>query len=320
MSRMRKQDRNRQARFAAFTLVELLIVISIIAALIALLLPAVQSARESARRVTCTNHVRQLALAADIYSTQHSELPAIWRSGRIEPWENFSWRVTVLPNLEEQSTFDQLSLDEVPISPTNVAAASQSVPVFQCPSAVRPSDAIKQIGREGKMQTGLSLGPNDYVAIFEVSTTYGNLNAAWNGNKAFAFGTPMADGELHPDQAAKRTKPCHIRKITDGLSKTALIIEQSGKPSGLGESLEAAGHSPSEGAWATCDVGSFHGNKINFNNYFDPYGFHDGVTVAMADGSVTLLSKETPTEILIAIYSRSGNEIMSSDDWAYRRP
>ena len=302
-----------------FTLVELLIVIAIIGALVALLLPAVQSARESARRTACVNNAKQLSLAAANYaSSRMEELPAIWRSGETEPWENFSWRVTMLPYVEEQAAFDSFDLALAPTSPENLATVAQPISLFRCPSASRQSEAISRIGREGKMVDGLALAVNDYVAVYEVNTAQGNLSGAWNSRRAFRFGTPTVDAELHPNDAMKRTQSATLRKISDGLSKTALIVEQAGKPLGMGTSLEADEHSPSEGAWATCDVGSFHGNPINTHNYFDPFGFHGGAVVAMADGSVTLLAQETATQILIAIYSRDGSEIMSSDDWTYR--
>ena len=307
-------------RRRGFTLVELLIVIAIIGALVSLLLPAVQSARESARRTTCVNNSRQLSLAAANYATSQSdELPAMWRTAETEPWENFSWRVTILPFIEEQAVYDSLELSAQPTSVENLVPLAQPISLFRCPSATRQSDTISQIGREGKMVEGVELATNDYVAIYDVNTAQGNLSGAWNSRRAFRFGTPTVDAELHPNDAMKRTRSATLRKITDGLSKTALIVEQAGKPLGQGSSLEASIHSPSEGAWATCDVSSFHGNPINTHNYFDPFGFHDGVVVAMADGSVTLLAEETAPQVLIAIYSRDGSEIMSSDDWAYRR-
>ncbi len=103
--------------------------------------------------------------------------------------------------------------------------------------------------------------------------------------------------------------------MVDGLSKTALVCEQAGKPNGYGSDPEAATHPPSEGAWATCDYGSFWGNGINTHNFRDPFGFHGGAVVALCDGSVTLLPETMSTEIMVSLFSRDGNEIVAATDW-----
>src|SRR5690606_24270282 len=89
-------------RFAAFTLVELLVVIAIIGVLVALLLPAVQSAREAARRTACLNKVKQLALALHQHHDSHKASPAGAQS-----INNLSWRPYILPYIEQQAVYDQ---------------------------------------------------------------------------------------------------------------------------------------------------------------------------------------------------------------------
>ena len=123
----------------AFTLVELLVVIAVIGILIALLIPAVQAARESARRIQCANRFKQLALATLNYaSTREDRLPAL-----IDPISpdmyTVCWRYSILPFLEEQSIHDQLSdhsrwsvsyEDELTEPPTDFAI----IPAYHCPS------------------------------------------------------------------------------------------------------------------------------------------------------------------------------------------
>lgn len=95
-----------QRKRTAFTLVELLVVIAIIGVLVGLLLPAVQAARESARRAECTNNLKQLALASLRYEETHKKFPGskqtLARTGRIA-----SWIVVLLPAMDEQDVFDR---------------------------------------------------------------------------------------------------------------------------------------------------------------------------------------------------------------------
>ena len=89
---------------AGMTLIEVLVVIAIIGILIAMLLPAINSVREAARRISCQNNVKQIAMAVINYSDTHNEyLPALWKTPHPDPWQNFSWRVDLLPFLEQSA-------------------------------------------------------------------------------------------------------------------------------------------------------------------------------------------------------------------------
>ncbi len=133
-----------RSRPRAFTLVELLVVIAIIGILVALLLPAVQAAREAARRASCTNRLKQVALAWHLHSDSHGFLPsggwgynymadADRGSGEKQPG---SWAYSCLPYLEEQAIHDigkgitDLNLEKAP----NAVLASTPVGTFYCPS------------------------------------------------------------------------------------------------------------------------------------------------------------------------------------------
>ncbi len=120
----------------AFTLVELLVVISIIGVLIALLLPAVQAARESARRAQCANNLKQLALAVHNFHDAHGTFPA----GRLFTYDptapNWSWLAEILPQLEQENLYRQANVGGNPANNINqsLAQIAQRVTAFLCPS------------------------------------------------------------------------------------------------------------------------------------------------------------------------------------------
>ena len=147
-------------RARGFTLVELLVVIAIIGVLVALLLPAVQAAREAARRMKCTNHLKQMGLALQNYADVYKALPArrygttgqfgsstttntdnrMHNSGRITPF------VAILPYIEQQSMYERISAGDTTVSGTPIAAGGprgdQSWAVWNTPPAMLkcPSD------------------------------------------------------------------------------------------------------------------------------------------------------------------------------------
>ena len=112
-----------------FTLVELLVVIAIIGVLVALLLPAVQSARESARRASCTNNLHQIGVALQSFHNDHQKLP---------PSRYFNgyptWFAIILPYVEEQNLGQLWHLDEPFYADGNKSARETSVDIFRCPS------------------------------------------------------------------------------------------------------------------------------------------------------------------------------------------
>ena len=142
-------------RFRGFTLVELLVVIAIIGVLVALLLPAVQAARESARRIQCTNNLKQLGLAALSHESAFGEYPtlgdcgwSIWFSqfGADEkgyPHENWGWGYQLLPYIEQQALYDQRSVFGMDLM-TDIGGAP--VPAYHCPSRGKISTVTDSTG------------------------------------------------------------------------------------------------------------------------------------------------------------------------------
>ena len=304
------------------TLVELLVVIAIIGMLVGLLLPAVNAARESARRVTCKNHLRQQGLAIRSYAQQFEEaLPPLWRTDNVDPWQNFSWRVELLPFLEEHNRYDLLDKTQMPLDEVNLTAAGP-IEIFECPSSPGSPRIVRQMGG----QDGLQVGASDYAAVFDVRRAFevaGGQSGVWNGSADPAFlemdtVATVPDPEFTRDvfNARIRTQPATFRRVRDGLSNTALLVEQAGKPERLSK-IEIQDPAPTEGAWVTAEYSSFYASAVNQDNYAGPYSFHAGAMVIMCDASVHFWPREMEQEVMIALLTRAGSEILDSADWQY---
>lgn len=195
-----------------FTIVELLVVIGIIGLLLALLLPAVQSAREAARRTQCRNNLKQVGLAAIGFEVAHQTFPppqVLPRGGGLVGGGGGDYGhlgsvfVLLLPYLEEGSLYDSYRIDESPGSSNNSRYTSGSLPPYLCPTMHLP--------RQVPHPCGESLGPGSYLASTRVAYgTPGGLDGA--------FDNPPGPGRRY------RMQPRHV---TDGLSNTLLIGETS---------------------------------------------------------------------------------------------
>lgn len=185
-----------------FTLVELLVVIAIIAVLIGMLLPAIQHARESARRTACGNNLRNIGIALQNYHQTHRKFPygsSKYRSARNPGGTQIAWSALILQEIDQTNLYNQLNFEKSFSDSTNQEAASQVVPTFICPSGLR-GVALS----EGR-------GPTDYGGIYGQRIT--RPNNPPNGTMLIG-------------------KSVSIRQITDGTSNTVIIGEAADWPDG----------------------------------------------------------------------------------------
>ncbi|MFO0897511.1 MAG: DUF1559 domain-containing protein [Pirellulales bacterium] len=215
-------SRQPAARNSAFTLVELLVVIAIIGILIALLLPAVQSAREAARRIQCVNNLKQMALACHNYHDQHKWLPtgANWdpKTSDVSTSDNFrpNWIILVLPFVEQQATYNAFDLTKYISHANNRLARGTNIPAFFC-----PTDASQQRNKfqpiPGKQAEGDNWARNNYACN-------GTLTDARQVNSPTGSGTTYAND---PNYGGVMTIGGSLRlgDITDGTSNTLLLGE-----------------------------------------------------------------------------------------------
>jgi len=225
----------RRIRKVGFTLVELLVVIAIIGILVGLLLPAVQAAREAARRMQCSNNMKQLGLAFHNYESAYKSFPAAWYAGAPAPPYNLqSGLVGLLPYMEQTALYSLYDTrvspanERGPIGIANVAVISTVLPMFICPSAPGGgTDRIYNARVPAGALPGLAAStwraaPSDYCVTTGVLGTFANI--AYSGNAGGSRG-----GALIPQNAQTAPKST-IGAITDGTSNTFLMGERTGGP------------------------------------------------------------------------------------------
>ena len=214
---------------AAFTLIELLVVIAIIAVLVAILLPAVQQAREAARRSQCKNNLKQIGLAMLNYEETFRRLPPAYIDNRSAPGVNardneghWAWSATILPQMELQGLYDLLSMSDTQPSQAMVTIGDQMTQTreaFVCPSSPQPN--VHDTGISPGYAIDLEPGGGNYgLAVTNYVVSNNNINVRQNGNGR----SDGRDGAIGPFY---RDSYIELRDITDGQSNTILVGERS---------------------------------------------------------------------------------------------
>lgn len=214
----------------AFTLVELLVVIAIIGVLVALLLPAVQTARESARRMRCTNQLRQIGLACHNIHDTTNFFPSghkLTVNGSTNTYYS-NWAIAILPYLEQQALFSQYD-DTVPnIHNNNKVVRESFVSTYSCPSELKPKQLLIPATQANDGGTGtIAYMSGSYRGSSGVSATGFDQWAGYPSEVTvnMAQGAGLR-GMLHTDWIGG-VAPERMANITDGTSNTLLVGERS---------------------------------------------------------------------------------------------
>jgi prepilin-type N-terminal cleavage/methylation domain-containing protein/prepilin-type processing-associated H-X9-DG protein len=227
---------NRQANYRrAFTLLELLVVIAIIGILIAIALPAVQAAREAARRVQCQNNLKQIGLGLHMYSDTKKSFPDGWTADTPLGSPGWSWQARILTYVESQYAYDQIRFDLPPSNPANYVARNSRIPLFQCPSDSPGNVSVVLTQLTGKLYDGYdaksksgSAPPEPTSRLFHDPTpTIPQLDVS-KGNYSGVFGQfPIANIPSRGHGLFFHNSRLRMGDILDGTSCTLMAGERS---------------------------------------------------------------------------------------------
>jgi prepilin-type N-terminal cleavage/methylation domain-containing protein/prepilin-type processing-associated H-X9-DG protein len=327
-----------------FTLVELLVVITIIGILIALLLPAVQAAREAARRMQCSNNLKQVALALFNYESGHGTMPA--GGMLLSSTYGMSWWMRVLPYLESENVVAGIDYSKGGYTGVNTKLADvlrhMQFPFMYCPSSNLP----REVGCP-------EAGPP--VNFYVQAATYTGISGAADGNATNPYSARIVDTLTTNSWASTggvliMGRGIPIAEITDGTSNTLVIGEQSdfltpagpvpstwipsSTPCEFGDCRSDCGHGfpmgPYPTMWpyepqfnVTCVYHPInfksttgYGIKNNCGSNSPIQSVHPGVAnVAFADGSVHTLSESLNMTILRCLATRNDGQPVSGADY-----
>ncbi|MFO0895938.1 MAG: DUF1559 domain-containing protein [Pirellulales bacterium] len=313
-------------RRLGYTLIEMLVAIVIIGVLIALLLPAVQAVRESARRTTCANHLKQIGLALAGYSQRNA---GYWPSNcgpcfdeSLQPCQAdslelaysplaHSWRSAILPDLEQQALFSQIDFARSPIHGKNHPVVSTLLPIYQCPSYVGARRKVVDLGRKDARFNGVNAGAVDYQAVTNAELPYAVAAGAFFGPGQLSWQSKFFE---------KMRAPAKVSEVEDGLSNTLLVGEVAGHPTYYVDGQIDMEHTPGGGltncgAWAASGTVLGIDGTVNQTNR-TLFSFHRrGAQGLFADGSVHLISASADPDAVKALASRAGGEAVAESDW-----
>ncbi len=284
-----------------FTLVELLVVIAIIGILVGLLLPAVQAAREAARRMQCSNNLKQIGLAMHNYESSYRRLPSGFVSLGRTGSPGWGWGAALLPFMEQSSIYNnidsRLAIDNDYHAPVRI----NSIPTYLCPSDIGEPLFDITHGDDDHDHHALDIDLGGEV-LFQIAKS----------NYVAMFGTfELEDSPYNGDGMFYGNSRIRWADVIDGLSNTLMIGEHSsrlGKCIWHGNIQEAsepharilgvADHPPNHKSGHFEDFSSFHPAGVNF---------------LRADSSVSFFSENMDLTIYQGMATRSGGEVVQAE-------
>jgi len=291
----RRDPQSKQLGYPGFTLVELLIVIAIVGVLTGLLLPAVQSARESARRTHCQNNLRQIGIALVEHETARQVFPTGCTGCRFSPerqlFKYISWNVATLPYLDQHSVWQRFDTSQPIGSLVNREAVSAVISTFLCPTATRGFSTAPEYIFNGQWDAGEGMGLTDYGGIAGVEGP--GRDAPTEENDRY-YRNAQSRGVMLAEIATKAID------VSDGLAHTVVVAERVCPE--LDESQWASG--------ANC-FAQHQDIPINQTwHHGEIYSEHPGgAGVVFCDGHVQFLSETIRQSTLVAILTRAGEEL-----------
>ena len=310
-----------------FTLIELLVVIAIIGVLVGLLLPAVQQAREAARRSACSNNMKQQGLAVHNYADVNPEKFPVGWVGEYEmgEWhgdegEGHGFASRMLPFIEQNNVYKTINFGAQVSAASNATARTTVISTFLCPSDSYGAGDVFSPGEEGA-------GSNDEETPDATpgSTQYSRSNyPGCFGSEHVAGhdhgGGGGGDEGLEPGEGngiflaggASGENAVSFRDVRDGLSKTIMIGERDSRLGGSlwigrGDGLEA-------GMSRVVGFGEHVFNSGGEAHFEDYYSSHPGgVSFVFADGHVAFLSDGMSDALFASLCTRAGGEVVNGD-------
>jgi len=309
---------------AGFTLIELLVVISIIGVLIALLLPAVQSAREAARRSQCANNLKQMGIGLTAYQTARHVYPAGYYSavqpgGATHPIDTdlgagWAWGSMILNEMDQGPLYNAINFQLPVTMPANLTSTNVVLAAFLCPSDA--SETIVPILDQSGNTLGMAPSSN-YVAMFgsgEIAANPGKGNGLFFRNSA-VFTRDMLDGASTTILTGERSQ--NISRATWTCRVPNAVLPPT--PNGEGGTLIATNTPTETGASMVLGVAGIvppRTPNMVAAHVSDFWSRHSGgAQFVFADGSVHFLKSGIAPNIFQALATRRGKEVIGSDQY-----